>query len=149
MPDPRLLVIVNVFHPDRGGGASVFSDMCYSLQQRGFDVTVRCAYPYYPEWEDKTGENGIAIQSTTDHGVTVERFGLYIPEDPNSLTERLIYEASFFLSLSRTLPADDSFDAVISALSTCTFPDPVAALREMERVCKPEAAYRRATGSSA
>jgi ubiquinone/menaquinone biosynthesis C-methylase UbiE len=32
---------------------------------------------------------------------------------------------------------DDSFDTVISALSTCTFPDPVAALREMERVCRP------------
>jgi ubiquinone/menaquinone biosynthesis C-methylase UbiE len=32
---------------------------------------------------------------------------------------------------------DDSFDTVLSALSTCTFPDPVAALREMERVCKP------------
>jgi len=33
--------------------------------------------------------------------------------------------------------ADDSFDTVVSALSTCTFPDPVAALREMARVCKP------------
>ena len=32
---------------------------------------------------------------------------------------------------------DDSFDTVISALSTCTFPDPVAALQEMERVCRP------------
>ncbi|GAA0671939.1 class I SAM-dependent methyltransferase [Natronoarchaeum mannanilyticum] len=31
----------------------------------------------------------------------------------------------------------DSFDTVISSLSTCTFPDPVAALREMDRVCKP------------
>ena len=32
---------------------------------------------------------------------------------------------------------DDSFDTVISSLSTCTFPNPVAALREMDRVCKP------------
>ena len=30
---------------------------------------------------------------------------------------------------------DDAFDAVISSLSTCTFPDPVAVLREMNRVC--------------
>ncbi len=113
MPDPRLLVIVNVFHPDRGGGASVFSDMCYGLQDRGFDVTVRCAYPYYPEWEDKTGHNGMEIRCDTDHGVTVERFGLYIPSDPNSLTERFLYEASFFLSLSRTLLDDETFDAVM------------------------------------
>nr|WP_132061140.1 class I SAM-dependent methyltransferase [Halorussus amylolyticus] len=30
---------------------------------------------------------------------------------------------------------DDSFDTVISSFSTCTFPDPIAALHEMERVC--------------
>lgn len=33
---------------------------------------------------------------------------------------------------------DDSFDTVISSLSTCTFPDPVIALREMQRVCRPD-----------
>ena len=33
---------------------------------------------------------------------------------------------------------DDSFDTVISSLSTCTFPDPVAALSEMGRVCAPD-----------
>jgi SAM-dependent methyltransferase len=34
--------------------------------------------------------------------------------------------------------ADDSFDTVISSLSTCTFPEPVAAIREMARVCEPD-----------
>ena len=33
---------------------------------------------------------------------------------------------------------DDSFDAVVSSLSTCTFPEPVAVLREMDRVCRPD-----------
>ncbi|MFC6875456.1 class I SAM-dependent methyltransferase [Halobellus marinus] len=33
---------------------------------------------------------------------------------------------------------DDSFDTVISSFSTCTFPDRVAALREMARVCRPD-----------
>ncbi len=32
---------------------------------------------------------------------------------------------------------DGSFDTVSSALSTCTFPDPIRALREMRRVCRP------------
>ncbi|MBX0297620.1 class I SAM-dependent methyltransferase [Haloarcula nitratireducens] len=32
----------------------------------------------------------------------------------------------------------DSFDTVISSFSTCTFPDPIAALHEMERVCAPD-----------
>lgn len=34
--------------------------------------------------------------------------------------------------------SDDSFDTVISSFSTCTFPDPIAALHEMERVCTPD-----------
>jgi len=34
--------------------------------------------------------------------------------------------------------ADGSFDTVTSALSTCTFPDPIQALREMKRVCRPD-----------
>lgn len=33
---------------------------------------------------------------------------------------------------------DDRFDTVVSSLSTCTFPEPVAVLREMDRVCAPE-----------
>lgn len=32
---------------------------------------------------------------------------------------------------------DDSFDTIVSALSTCTFPDHIAAFREMQRVVKP------------
>lgn len=38
--------------------------------------------------------------------------------------------------------ADDSFDVVVSGLSTCTFPDPVAGLNEMARVCKPDGEVR-------
>lgn len=33
---------------------------------------------------------------------------------------------------------DDSFDTVLSSLSTCTFPEPIAALRELSRVCRPD-----------
>nr|WP_049895627.1 class I SAM-dependent methyltransferase [Halopiger xanaduensis] len=33
---------------------------------------------------------------------------------------------------------DDSFDTIISSFSTCTFPDSITALCEMERVCTPD-----------
>ncbi|WP_435065555.1 class I SAM-dependent methyltransferase [Halobaculum sp. EA56] len=38
--------------------------------------------------------------------------------------------------------ADDSFDHVVSSLSTCTFPDPIEGLNEMGRVCKPDGQIR-------
>ncbi len=109
---PRILVVVNVFHPDRGGGGAIFSDLCYGLAERGFDVTVRCAYPYYPEWRDKSGLNGWHIQRYEENGVHVERHGLFIPRNPSSLLQRLTYEASFLLSLCRSLPRG-TFDHVM------------------------------------
>lgn len=113
MPRGRLLIVVNVFNPDRGGGGAIFSDLAYGLAERGWQVTVRCAYPYYPEWKDKSGKNGLAIQRYPEKGVQVERYGLYLPRNPNSLVERLLYEASFLLSLARSWPRGRGFDAVM------------------------------------
>lgn len=111
--DPkRILVIVNVYRPDLGGGI-LFADLCEGLAERGLDVTVKCAYSYYPEWKDKSGQNDRKIRSTIENGVTVERHWIFIPENPNSLLQRLLYEASFYLSLRRRLPARDSFDLVL------------------------------------
>ncbi|MCG0240053.1 MAG: methyltransferase domain-containing protein [Firmicutes bacterium] len=52
--------------------------------------------------------------------------------------ERLgLTNVSFVTGDAAALPFPDrSFDTVVSTLSTCTFPDPVAALREMARVCR-------------
>lgn len=46
---------------------------------------------------------------------------------------------SFVLADSAALPFSRGvFDTVVSTLTTCTFPNPESALREMGRVCKPE-----------
>jgi len=108
----HILVVVNVFRPDLGGGV-LFTDLCEGLGERGFDVTVRCAYPYYPQWKDTSGQNGFRIRTEISDGIRVERFGLYIPSNPNSLFQRLLYEASFFLSLLRRLPRRGQFDAML------------------------------------
>jgi ubiquinone/menaquinone biosynthesis C-methylase UbiE len=51
---------------------------------------------------------------------------------------QLFLDASFLLTDAVALPfSDKSFDTVVSSLTTCTFPNPVAALKEMARVCRP------------
>jgi ubiquinone/menaquinone biosynthesis C-methylase UbiE len=51
---------------------------------------------------------------------------------------KLSLDATFLVADAEALPfSDQSFDTVVSSFSTCTFPDPVAALKEMERVCRP------------
>jgi len=46
-------------------------------------------------------------------------------------------KAQFLVADAEKLPfQDNSFDTVVSSLSTCTFPNPIKALREMKRVCK-------------
>lgn len=50
---------------------------------------------------------------------------------------KLSIDVSFLLADAEVLPfSDETFDTVVSSLSTCTFPDPVAALKEMARVCR-------------
>jgi colanic acid biosynthesis glycosyl transferase WcaI len=110
----RLLIVVNVFNPDRGGGGAIFSDLCYGLAEHGYAITVRCAYPYYPEWKDKTGKNGLKIERYDEKGVHIERYGIFIPSDPRSLIQRLVYEASFFFSLIRSIAQGGQFDLVMT-----------------------------------
>jgi ubiquinone/menaquinone biosynthesis C-methylase UbiE len=50
---------------------------------------------------------------------------------------KLSLHASFLVADAEALPfSEQSFDTVVSSLSTCTFPGPVAALEEMKRVCR-------------
>ena len=52
---------------------------------------------------------------------------------------KLTMDVSFLLADAEALPfSDKSFDTVVSSLSTCTFPNPVVALKAMARVCRSE-----------
>ncbi len=110
----KLLIVTNLFHPDRGGGASVFSDMCYGLVERGHEVTVFTAFPYYPEWQNKSGEAGWRTKTETINGVHVVRFGMLIPKNPSKFFSRVLFELSFTLSLMRSLFYFRRYDAVMT-----------------------------------
>ena len=50
---------------------------------------------------------------------------------------RLAIKPSFLRADAEALPfRDKNFDTVVSSLSTCTFPNPVGALKEMARLCR-------------
>lgn len=111
----RLLVLTHLYAPDLCGGARIFTDMCRGLASRGVEVTVRCAYPHYPEWTDKTGRNGWRVERYEEQGVKVERYGSRIPSDPTSVSQRLFFEGSYLASLGRSLLSGASrFDAVMA-----------------------------------
>ncbi|MBL9138412.1 MAG: glycosyltransferase family 4 protein [Verrucomicrobiales bacterium] len=109
----RLLVISNLFAPDRGGGASVFTDLCVGLAARGWEVTVYGTHPYYPEWRRKSSDNPWRISRERYAGVTVLRHGIYVPQTPSRLIPRILCESSFGFSLLRSLLRRGSYDAVM------------------------------------
>jgi len=109
----RILVITHLFSPDRGGGASVFSDLCFGLAEKGHQVEVFAGYPYYPEWRNKSGANLWKIKDEAISGVRIKRFGFYIPTRPSSLFQRLLYETSFTISLLRSFRHARRYDLVM------------------------------------
>jgi glycosyltransferase involved in cell wall biosynthesis len=128
----KILVISNLYLPDHAGGASIYSDLCAELAARGHDVTVRCAYPYFPEWQDKSGDNGWSIERSTIDGVKIERHGLFIPRNPRSLVHRMLYEGSFLASLLRGLWRSERPDVIV-AFSTMLSPVAFASLASRVR----------------
>ena len=109
----KILVISNLFYPDRGGGASVFSDLCFGLVERGHEVTVYGTYPYYPEWKNKSNSNLWRKQQEEIKGVDLHRYGLFIPKNPSKLISRILYELSFAISLARSLFRFRRYDMVM------------------------------------
>lgn len=109
----RILIITNLFFPDRGGGASVFSDLCFGLVEHGWQVTVFTTHPYYPEWHRRCEGSPWRIQRELIRGVEVLRHGLYVPTSPSKLIPRVLYELSFGASLLRSTLRGGRFDAVM------------------------------------
>src|SRR5437899_1409676 len=111
---PRVYIVLNVFSPDIAGGAAVYTALCLSLSRVGFDVTVGAPVPFYPEWRDKSGHNGWRVWRYVDGGTAIERYGLFIPRNPNSLVQRLLFEGTFLLSLLRALPRMRRADVILA-----------------------------------
>ena len=96
-------------------------------QARGKVLDVACG----------TGRNLAFFDSTCDIiGIDLS-YGMVLVAQEEA--RRLGLQATFqVMDAERLAFPDASFDTVVSAHATCTIPDPVTALQEMGRVCRPE-----------
>jgi len=109
----RILVISMLYEPDHAGIAPIATDLAHGLAQRGHAVTVQTTHPFYPEWRRKSSDSPWRVRREELAGVSVERYGLYVPASPSRLLPRLVHELSFPLSLLRGLFRGPRFDAVV------------------------------------
>jgi colanic acid biosynthesis glycosyl transferase WcaI len=91
------------YAPERIGIAPCNVALCEYLVEKGCDVTMLTAFPYYPAWKKRTGDAGRIFQSEGLSGVRVLRCWLYVPKRVSTV-KRILHELSFVaLSFLRLL----------------------------------------------
>lgn len=83
------------YAPEMVGIAVYNTQLCRWLQDSGVDVTVVCAFPYYPQW--KLDRSSPMFSSDRVDGIRVERCLLYVPKRPRTIT-RIMHELSFAIN---------------------------------------------------
>jgi len=91
-----LLYSIN-FAPELTGIGKYTGEMAAWLAQRGHDVRVITAPPYYPQWQVGQGFSARRYVRQTWQGVQVFRVPLWVPQQPGGL-KRLLHLASFAVS---------------------------------------------------
>lgn len=93
----RVLIYGINFFPELTGIGKYTGEMAFALAERGNDVAVVTAMPYYPEWELHKEYKNKSWHTETIRGVTVHRCPLYVPKSTSS-AKRILHECSFLLS---------------------------------------------------
>jgi len=85
------------YSPELTGIGKYTGEMAAWLSERGHDVQVVTAPPYYPEWHIGNGYSGRWFRSERMAGVRVLRCPLWVPPQPGGF-KRLVHLLSFALS---------------------------------------------------
>ena len=85
------------YYPELTGIGKYTGEMGAWLSERGHDVQVVTAPPYYPEWRIGEGYSGRWFRSERLAGGRVLRCPLWVPPQPGGL-KRLVHLLSFALS---------------------------------------------------
>ncbi len=86
------------FAPELTGIGKYSGEMADGLVERGHEVVVVCAPPYYPQWQLSPGYRAWAWRvERPKRGLTVIRCPLWVPRQPSAI-KRLVHLLSFMLS---------------------------------------------------
>jgi colanic acid biosynthesis glycosyl transferase WcaI len=94
----RILIFGINYSPELTGIGKYTGEMGSWFAQRGHDVHVVTAVPYYPEWEVHEKYKGKKWFTEDIDGANVHRVPLYVPREVNS-KKRIIHEFSFVLGV--------------------------------------------------
>jgi len=97
----RILLYGLNFTPEPVGIGKLTGEMARWLVDRGHQVKVVCAPPYYPDWRIRDGYSAWRYRTETIDGAEILRCPLWIPNKVTGL-KRVLHLASF--ALSSTIP---------------------------------------------
>jgi colanic acid biosynthesis glycosyl transferase WcaI len=90
----KILILGINYAPEKVGIAVYSAGMAEALAERGHQVQVIAAQPYYPAWKIMEGFNAFTYRRGAEGGVDVTRVPHYIPSKPSG-AKRLLHHASF------------------------------------------------------
>jgi colanic acid biosynthesis glycosyl transferase WcaI len=122
----KLLLLSMNFSPELTGIGKYSGEMAQGLVDRGHEVTVVCAPPYYPAWRVAEGHAGYSVERPRP-GLVIYRCPLWVPAQPRAV-RRLLHQASFALGSLPVLLwlALWQRPAVVLAVAPATFCAPAA-----------------------
>lgn len=93
---PSIIIYGLNFAPEKTGVGKYTGEQAFWLAENGWDVTVVCANPYYPNWEILSPYQNVYSRKLVD-GVNIYRCPIYVPKNP-SMLRRIVHLFSFVVS---------------------------------------------------
>ena len=93
----RILLVTINYWPELTGIGKYTGEMAEWLSERGFEVKVITAPPYYPAWKVSDGYSSVFYRKEKINGVSVIRCPLWVPGKLSGL-KRILHLASFSLT---------------------------------------------------
>ncbi|MEH0156286.1 glycosyltransferase family 4 protein [Limibacter armeniacum] len=99
----KIEILTHSYPPDFGAAPFLFQDMAIALKQKGFDVEVLTAVPYYPTGKVPQAYRGKLLFKEMKDGIPVRRHWLFAASLTASRLARLAGMLSLSVSMLRSL----------------------------------------------